>query len=120
MILEEEILVKYAKYGRNTSSGELYLPLFIYKRFVDECTSLHIAIIGIEFFHVGPDYVMPISPLNGIDSSIFLKMATDWEEVVKLCNEAAMNVLQQEEIRDPTQWYNPTLFEESEWAKSDV
>ncbi len=114
-MLEDKLVAKYATYGRSTSSGELYLPLFTSKQLVDECTSLQVAIIGVDFFHVGPDYVMPTSPLNGIDSSIFLKTATSWEEVVKQCNEAAIKVLKQKEKEDNTQWYNPTFFEKSEW-----
>jgi hypothetical protein len=117
-MLEDELVAKYATYGRSTPSDELYLPLFISKQFVDECTNLQIAIIGVDFFHIGREYVMPTSPLNGIDSSIFLKTATSWEDVVKQCNEAAMKVLQQEEKKDNTQWYNPTLFEKSEWQES--
>ena len=116
-MLEEVIFAKYVKYGRSTSSKELYLPFSTREEFIDECTRLQIAIIGIEFFYVGSTSVMPASPLNGIDTSIFLKMDGSWDEVVKKCNEAVANVLRQEEKRDSQQWYNPTLFERSEWEQ---
>lgn len=116
-MLEEIIFAKYARYGRSTPSGELYLPFFTGEQFIDECTRLQVAIIGIDFFYVDPEYVMPVTPLNGIDNSIFLGMNISWDEIVKRCNEAVVNVLQREEKRDAKQWYNPTLFEKSEWNR---
>jgi hypothetical protein len=118
IMLEELFVTKYANYGKTSPSGELYLPLSTSNQFVNECTSLKVAIIGLEFFHIGPEYVMPVSPLSGIDCSIFLKTSMSWDEVVNRCNEAVIKVLQQEEKRDHTQWYHPTLFERDEWVQA--
>jgi len=58
---------------------------------------------------------VPINPINGIDCSSLLSKYEEWNEVVKNCYKEVINVLQQEEERDNTQYYNPTLLEKSEW-----
>lgn len=113
-MLHEIIFNKYSKYERLTH-GELYLPLSTNKEFVEECNLLKVAIIGLEFFHVQSGKVVPINPINGIDCSSLLSQYEEWNEVVKNCHKEVINVLQQEEERDNTQYYNPTLLEKSEW-----
>lgn len=110
---EEEIIAKYAAYGRISPGGEIYLPLSTAKQFVEECTALGVAIIGLEFFHVGAHFVQPTQGI--LDASDVLKMLTSWQEAVKQCNELALWMLQEEGKNDETQWYNPTLYEEDEW-----
>lgn len=114
-MLEDELVAKYATYGKSTPSGEIYLPFSISEQFTNECMNLQVAIIGVDFFHVGCEYVMPTSPLNGVDCSIFLSTATSWSEVVQQCNKSVKKVLEEEVKRDCMQWFNPTLFIESEW-----
>lgn len=110
--MEAFLLKKYSKYER-ISGGEIYFPLHIRKMFVEECTSLKVAILGLEFFYVKSGLVIPVEPMNILDSSEMLKMYPHWDDVVNHCNQAALRVLIEEEKRDPTQYYNPLLVEKS-------
>jgi hypothetical protein len=113
-MLEDLLFEKYAKYGLKTSS-EIYLPLGTSRMFVEECSSFKVAIVGLEFFHIKPGMIVPVAPINSLDCSVFLSKYEEWDKVVKNCNEAALKVLHLEEKKDHTQYYHPTLFENSEW-----
>jgi hypothetical protein len=106
----EVLLKKYSAYGR-ISGEEIYLPFSTGKAFVEECSASKVAILGLDFFHLQPGIVMPVVPINSLDCSIFLKMYENWDDIVRNCNETAMQVLIEEEERDPTQYYNPVLIE---------
>jgi hypothetical protein len=111
--MEAFLLKKYSHYGR-ISGGEIFLPLSTKEQFVEECTSLSVAIGGLEFFHVKLQKVIPVEPVTTFDYSIFLQHSDNWSESVKKCNESALRVLIEEEKEDPTQYYNPLLFEQPE------
>jgi hypothetical protein len=108
--MEEVLLKKYSHYGR-ISGGEIFLPLSTKEQFVEECTLLSVALGGLEFFYVKLQNVIPVEPVTTFDSSMFLQHSDNWSERVKTCNEAALRVLIEEEKKDPTQYYNPLLFE---------
>ncbi len=116
-MLEEIILEKYAVYGERSPNGEIFVPLHTKALFVEECTLLKVAILGIEFFHIQQGQKISLTPLNGIDCSPLLRKYETWQEVVEQCNKSVLRVLEQEEILDNTQYYNPTLLEENDWTR---
>jgi hypothetical protein len=113
VFMEAFLVKKYSHSGR-ISGGETFLPLSTKEQFVEECTLLSVAIGGLEFFHVKSQNVIPVEPVTTFDYSLFLQHSENWSERVKKCNEAALRVLIEEEKEDPTQYYNPLLFEKPE------
>lgn len=71
-MLEEQLIEKYARYGRLAPSKELYLPLDISNKFIEECNNLNIAIIGIELFNIVGENTIPSNPISGVDCSSIL------------------------------------------------
>jgi len=113
-MLEDFLLEKYAPYGIR-KANEIYLPFSTSSMFVGECSSLKIAILGLDFVHFKPGMTIPVVPINSLENSPILNEHQEWDDIVKECNKEALNVLHIEEERDPTQYYNPTLYEKSEW-----
>ncbi|HBY20240.1 MAG TPA: hypothetical protein DEG71_04415 [Clostridiales bacterium] len=114
-MIEDILIEKYAKFGRVSPSREIYLPINLREKFVNDCTELNVAIIGIELFHMQECYVIPVNPISGIDSSELLRKYERWEDIVKECNRLALYVLNEEEKEDNTLYFNPCIFEENKW-----
>ncbi len=112
---ESFILSKYAPFGKLSQGGEIFLPLDVRERFVDDCTRSGIAIIGLELFHIQSEKIIPANPISGVDNSPLLRQHETWVQVVQRCNETARLVLEEEAKGDDTQYYCPTLLEEHEW-----
>ena len=113
-MLEDFLFEKYAPYGIR-QSNEIYLPFITGKMFIEECSALKVAVLGLDFVHFKPGMIIPVVPINSHDCSSILNEHQEWDDIVKHCNEVALHVLRIEEQRDPTQYYNPTLFEKGEW-----
>jgi hypothetical protein len=111
-MLEEQIIDKYAQYGRISPSRELYLPLDISEKFIKECNKLSIAIIGIELFNIVDENIIPYNPINSIDCSNILQEGLDWKQIVLKCNSLVQKILLLE--LDRNQYFNPTILEEHE------
>lgn len=109
-MLEEQLIEKYAQYGRLSPSKELYLPLFISEKFIEECNDLNIAIIGIELFNIVSESTIPSNPISGVDCSIILHEDIEWKEIVLKCNSLVQRILLQE--LDKSGYFNPTMLEE--------
>ena len=106
----------YMKYQEITleSGGEVYFPMTIAEKFVEDCTRISCAVIGIDFFHIRDQkYIEPTSPINSFDASDFLKEIGPREGIVLLCNESASKILDIEKRRDPTQWCNFVILDKN-------
>ncbi|MHB9095983.1 MAG: hypothetical protein ACYC21_15055 [Eubacteriales bacterium] len=114
-MLESSLIYKYAKYGYLSPCGELYLPINRGKELIKECDKLKIAVIGLEFFHLKGNNIVPVNPIKGIDCSPLLRQYTTWDAVVFNCNDMVLEVLKQEEKMDSNQYFNPTIIEEAGW-----
>lgn len=114
-MIEQSIINKYAEYGRISLSGEIYLPISMGEKFVTECSELKVTVVGVEFFHRKGEYIIPVTPINGIDCSSIIDKYSEWKDVVNNCNKAVTVALDLEIRRDNTQYFNPSLLEEHEW-----
>lgn len=114
-MVAQVIINKYAEQGKNSPNGEIYLHLSIGAEFVAECSELEIAVVGVEFFHRKGEHVIPVIPIISIDCSSILDKYLEWKDVVNNCNKAVMVALDLEITRDNTQYFNPSLLEETEW-----
>lgn len=72
-MVEEQLIDKYAQYGHISPSRELYVPLNISEKFIEECNELNIAIIGIELFNMIDKMIIPSNTINGVDCSSMLQ-----------------------------------------------
>lgn len=114
MTIEQSLYEKYSKLA-HVSAGEVYFDKNIAFDFIKQCTELGIAIIGVEFFHIKKNEIIPVMPPNGIDTSDILEENVDWKEVFKTCNSFAHSVISNEFTNDSNQYCSFTTLQESEW-----
>lgn len=115
--MEDTLVRKYASLGRISPGGELYLPIGLREMFVNECIKLKVAIIAVELFHRQGEKIIPVNPIRGIDCSSLLKEYIRWDDIIESCNKNVLEALNSETDNDNTLYFNPTLFEESDWKK---
>ncbi|GEN45958.1 hypothetical protein [Alkalibacillus haloalkaliphilus] len=116
MTIEENLYEKYSKIT-HVSAGELYFDKNIAVDFIEQCTELGIAIIGVEFFYIKKNGIIPVIPPNGIDTSDILEENVDWKEVLKKCNSFAHSVILKEFSNNSDQYCIFITFDKAEWKK---
>ncbi|CUH97799.1 hypothetical protein P22_3945 [Propionispora sp. 2/2-37] len=116
-MVEKMLEEKFANLGYLSKSNELYLPVEVGLKLLEEGYRLGVAVIGVEFFHRKDGKIMPVEPLNGIDCSNLLNKYSDWRDVLNKCYDAVKAVLIMEKKRDDNQWCNLTFLKEQDWNK---
>lgn len=116
MTIEQSLYEKYSKIT-HVSAGELYFDKNIAFDFIKQCTELGVAIIGVEFFYIKKNEIIPVMPPNGIDISDILEEYVDWKEVLKTCNSFAHSVISKEFSNNSNQYCTFITFEKAEWKK---
>lgn len=94
--------------GGLAPSKELYLPLDISNKFIEECNNLNIAIIGIELFNIVGENTISSNPISGVDCSSILHEDLEWKEIVLKCNSIVRRTLLQE--LDMSRYFNPAML----------
>jgi ABC-type dipeptide/oligopeptide/nickel transport system permease component len=112
---EQEVIEHFLPHGKLSSSGELYLKINLKDDFVRFANDHGIAIIGIEFFHMVDNAIMPVVPITGVDCSPFLRQYSTWRETVQAINDMVTRVLEAEAQKDASLYFNPVLFDEEDW-----
>lgn len=109
------LLNKFAHLGFVSTVGELYLPLDCGIKFADDCFKNKIAILGIDFIHKIDTKIIPVDPINSMDTSNLLNESLTWNKLIKMSYELAIHVLNEEFKRDPTQMCTFILMFEHEY-----
>jgi len=114
MDLEKNLSGKYSSMGI-VSGNELYLPLSIAEHFIRDCSSLSLAITGVDFFRISNSSIIPVVQINSIDTCSLFNINIPWCENVRNCNSFVLKTLGQKECKDIVEYCNFVLISESEY-----
>jgi hypothetical protein len=95
------------------SGNEMYFPLKTTIDYTVRCSELGIAILGIDFFHIINGKIVPVNPIDSIDTDIHKQRGQLWGNVVQKCNSFVLAVLNK--YSDITLYCNIVTMEESEF-----
>lgn len=93
---------------------ELYLKLPDSFEFIQACNDAKIAILGVDFFKVYNSIVVPVIPVKDINCSVFVDKNTDWNEIVRCCNDYSSKILKKEYSINNQLYCNFLLLEEED------
>lgn len=84
----EEILKSYTPFAKR-AGDELLIPLWCHAGFVEQCNSMHVAIIGIDFFIVDD---IGNHPIDIFDFSELINYS-NWSSTVSNCSSESFKAI---------------------------
>lgn len=93
------------------AGGEFYFPIHVVVQIINYCTKLNVAISGIDFFTINNNKLVPVNPINSVDTTSILNEDYLWDEKVDKCNSFALEVINLESAKNPNQLCNLVITE---------
>ncbi|WLD94483.1 hypothetical protein [Alkalihalobacillus sp. AL-G] len=104
---------KFSLYGK-ISNEELYLPIRKTPEFIAECNMRRLAIIGVEFYHLSGDKILPVTPISDIDLSDITNGVDDWQYALVECNKMVSKIINEKILGDDSLYCSFIVIDEKE------